>query len=67
MHLTLPARYDNMVEMVETMQMTADGLRLTAYGLDEDEIRIVEGLPKAKTPHVWADGLRLTAYSMRRR
>jgi hypothetical protein len=56
-----------MVEMVETMQMTADGLRLTAYGLDEDEIRIVEGLPKAKTPHVWADGLRLTAYSMRRR
>jgi hypothetical protein len=31
-----------MVGLVETMQMTAHGLRLTAYGPDEDEIRIVE-------------------------
>ncbi len=33
--LTLPARRGKMVEMVETMQMTADSLRLTAYGLCE--------------------------------
>ena len=30
--------------------MTADSLRLTAYGPDEDEMRIVEDLPKAKMP-----------------
>jgi len=30
--------------------MTADSLRLTAYGPDEDKMRIVEDLPKAK-PH----------------
>ena len=30
-----------MVSLVETM-MTADGLRLTAYGLDEGEIGVVE-------------------------
>jgi hypothetical protein len=28
----------------------AHGLRLTAYGPNEDEMRIVEDLPKAKTP-----------------
>jgi len=37
---------------VETMRMTADGLQLTAYGPDNDEIRIVDDLPKAKTPHM---------------
>jgi hypothetical protein len=31
-----------MVELVETM-ITADGLQLTAYDLDRDEIRIVKG------------------------
>ncbi len=31
-----------MVGLVETM-MTADGLRLTAYGPDEDGIRVAEG------------------------
>jgi hypothetical protein len=51
------ARHDKMVSLVETM-MTADGLQLTAHGPDEDEARIVEDLPKAKTPHVWADGSR---------
>ena len=40
-----------MVELVETMQMTANGLRLTAYGPDEDEIRIVEDSPTSKPPH----------------
>jgi len=30
--------------------MTADGLRLTAYGSDGSEERIVEDLPEAKTP-----------------
>jgi hypothetical protein len=39
-----------MVGLVETM-MTVDSLQLTAYGPDEDEIRIVANLPKAKTPH----------------
>jgi len=33
---------DRMVGLVETMLVTADGLRLTACGPDEDEIRIVE-------------------------
>jgi hypothetical protein len=37
-----------MVGLVETM-MTADSLRPTACGLD-DEMRIVEDLPKAKIP-----------------
>jgi hypothetical protein len=46
-HLTRPAWNDR---MVETMLMTANSLRLTAYGPDEDEIRIVKDLPKAKTP-----------------
>jgi hypothetical protein len=41
--------------------MTADSLRLTAYGPDEDEIRIVVDLPKAKTPDV-----RLTVDSPKR-
>jgi hypothetical protein len=43
------ARHDEMVGLVETMRMTADSLRLTAYGPDEDEneMRIVEDLPKA--------------------
>jgi hypothetical protein len=38
-----------MVGLVETTRMTADSLRLTAYGPDEDEneMRIVEDLPKA--------------------
>jgi hypothetical protein len=36
--------------LVETMMM-ADSLQLTAYGPDEDDIRNVEDLPKAKTPH----------------
>ena len=31
--------------------MTADGLRLTAYGPDGNEMRIMKDLPKAKTPH----------------
>ena len=41
---------DRMVGMVETM-MTADSLQLTAYGQNENEMRIVKDLPKAKTPH----------------
>lgn len=37
---------------VETMLKLHDGgLRPTAYGPDEDEIRIAEDLPKAETPH----------------
>jgi hypothetical protein len=36
--------------LVETM-MTADSSRLTAYGPDVDEMRIVEDLPRAKTLH----------------
>jgi hypothetical protein len=32
-----------MASLVETMRMTADGLRLTAYGPDRDEIHVVEG------------------------
>ena len=31
--------------------MVADSLQLTAHGPDEDEMRFVEDLPKAKTPH----------------
>jgi hypothetical protein len=31
--LTLPARRDKMVEMVESMRMTASSSQLTAYGL----------------------------------
>jgi hypothetical protein len=46
---TMSAGHGN-AGLVETM-MTADGLRLTAYGPGEDEIRIVEDLPKAKPPH----------------
>jgi hypothetical protein len=34
--------HGRMVELVERM-MTADSLRLTAYGPDGDEIRVVEG------------------------
>jgi hypothetical protein len=42
------ARQDKMVGLVETMlkrrrQLTAHGLRLTAYGQDEVEIRVGEG------------------------
>jgi len=44
------ARHDRMGALVETM-MIADSLRLTAHGSDEDEMRIVKGLPKAKAPH----------------
>jgi len=40
----------NQTRQVETMLVTADGLRLTAYGPDEDEMRIAEDLPKAKQP-----------------
>jgi hypothetical protein len=36
-------RHDRRVELAETMLVTADGLRLTAYGPDEDGIRIPEG------------------------
>jgi hypothetical protein len=35
--------------------MTADSLRLTAYGL-VDGMRIVEDLPMAKPPLAWANG-----------
>jgi hypothetical protein len=49
------ARHDKMVGLVETM-MTANSLRLTAYGPEEDDIRIVKDLSKTKTPHVWANG-----------
>jgi hypothetical protein len=52
-----------MVGLVETMRMTADGLRPTAYGPDQDEIRIVEDLPRAKTPQGADNGRRLTADS----
>jgi hypothetical protein len=44
------ARHDKMVGLVETM-MTADGLRLTAYGPDGNDRQIAEDLPKAKMPH----------------
>ena len=37
--LTRPARNDRLVETMTT----ADGLRLTAYGPDEYEIRVTEG------------------------
>jgi hypothetical protein len=56
---TMSAGRDGIAEPVETM-MTADSLRLTAHGPDEDEVRIVEELPKAKTPHEWADSSRPT-------
>jgi hypothetical protein len=45
-----------MVGLVETMLTTADSSRPTAYGPDEDEIRIAKTLPKDKTPHVSARG-----------
>jgi hypothetical protein len=32
-----------MVGLVETMRTTADSFQLAAYGLDEDEIGVVEG------------------------
>ena len=41
--------------LVETM-MTADSLQLTAYGPDEDEMRIAKDLLKVRT----TCGLRLT-------
>ena len=31
--------------------LTADGLRLTSYGPDGNEMRIMKDLPKVKTPH----------------
>ena len=37
------ARRDRMVGLVETVPMTANGLQLTAYGPDGNEMRIVEG------------------------
>jgi hypothetical protein len=46
----MPGAGDKATEMVETM-MTADSLRLTAYGPDGSEMRIVKDLPKAKPPH----------------
>ena len=51
--LTLPARRD---KMVETM-MTADSLRLTAYGQEENQIRVAEGA---------ANGRRLAACGLGR-
>jgi hypothetical protein len=45
-------------DSVETM-LTADSLRPTACGSDEDEIRIFADLPKAKTPPA-ADSKTLT-------
>jgi hypothetical protein len=36
------ARHDKMVGLVETM-MRADSLRLSAYGPDENRIRVAEG------------------------
>ena len=36
--------------LVET-RLTAGSLQSTAYGPDVDEMRIVENLPRAKTPH----------------
>ena len=38
------------IELVETMQMTADGSRLTAYGPDENEIRVAEGAAYGSRP-----------------
>ena len=51
----------------ETM-MTADCLRLTAYGPDGNEMRIVKDLPKAKTPDVrlTVDSRKRAAYSLLR-
>ena len=46
------ARHDKMVELVETM-MTVDGLRLTAYGQHENQIRIVKDLPKGPHGGIW--------------
>ena len=46
-----PARHDR---MVETMLTTADSLRLTAYGLDEDEMRVVAAAADSSRPT--ADG-----------
>jgi hypothetical protein len=37
--------------LVEMMRMTADSLRLTAYGPNRGEIRVIEDLPRAETPH----------------
>ena len=54
-------------KIVETRRMTADGLRLTAYDPGDDEIRIVEDPPKAKSPRVRADRLRPTANGGRQR
>jgi len=50
---TLSSEHDRLAGLVETM-MTADGLQLTAYGPSENEMRIVEDLPKAKPPQVVA-------------
>jgi hypothetical protein len=46
-HLTYPAWHDKMVGLVEAM-LTADGLRLAAYGQDENEMRIVKDLPRPR-------------------
>jgi hypothetical protein len=35
----------------DSRRLTASGFRLTAYCPDEDDIRIVEGTPKAKASH----------------
>jgi hypothetical protein len=42
------------------MMMTADSLRLTACGQDEDEMLIAEDLPEAEPLNVRADNVRLT-------
>jgi adenine-specific DNA-methyltransferase len=47
---TMSNGHDRIAGPVEKM-MTADSLPLTAYGQDENEMRITKNLPKAKTPH----------------
>ena len=65
---TMSAGHDGIAGMVETERMTADGLRLTAYGPDGNEMRIVKDLPKAKTPDVrlTVDSRKRAAYSLLR-
>jgi hypothetical protein len=50
---TMSSEHDRLAGLVETM-MTAEGLQLAAYGRSENEICIVEDLPKAKPPQVVA-------------
>ena len=46
--------------------MTADSLRLAAYGSDEDEMRIARDLPNATPPHEQESLQRQTAATDRR-